>query len=185
MLKSIAFAFAFLLLTGCKTFVVDTSPEAIASGDFTLINSCQIIPAGGLDICRVIEGSAIESSWVIMVPSAKEVLDGEIIIRYKDVSKSYSVSGGQEQVEIPFKDIVRAQAWSRDHFGDVLALGHLRFKDSNGTIRVVGAMGMAKIVVLKPGYSPLPLNSSFGIWEREFKCTTEYSTSGRSQVECK
>jgi hypothetical protein len=173
-----------VLLSGCvgKT-IVDPSIPAVEANDYTLmISACENVPARGLDICRVKAGQKIESVWRIIVPvDDRAFLGGEITVYYKDISRSYSVT--QSIVEIPWKDFIGEASWSESHGGVALALAQIRYRTPEGIEQLWWARGEALLVVLKPGYDPMPVDSGFSTWGTT--CRIEYSTAGRSAISCK
>ena len=176
--------FVVLLIISCDTLVVDPSVNAIEANDFTLaMSACQAVPGRGLDICHVTEGSKIESSWRLIVPiNEKFFLGGELTVYFKDQVKSFKIENSI--VNIPWAEVLGDTQWSRDHDGEALALAIIRFKNAQGIEESWRARGIAKIIVLKPGYSPLAIDSGYTTWTKEFKCKVGYSSSGRSWVNC-
>lgn len=176
---------AFLLsIAGCSTVLIDPSIQAVDAGDYTLaVSACEAAPGQGMDICRVREKAAIESSWRLFIPAGKAVLGGEVDVYYRDLHRSYAVAKGDGIIEIPWKDFFGQTTWDRSMDGEALALVALRFATPNGVEEVVKFRGIAKIVVTKEGYDRLPIDSSYGAFKTT--CKIQYSTAGRSAVECK
>lgn len=176
---------SLLGLSACKT-VFDMSPEAYASGDFTLVGTlaggpCKALPTGGVDVCRVKEGSMRESVWRLILPDGRAVHSGQITVYYKDFSKVYPVTG--TVTEIPFSDLLGAGKWEEKDSDVATALAEIRYSDSEGVERTAKAEGMAIIVVLKSGYDPMPMDSGQENWG--VNCQVQYSTAGRSALVCK
>lgn len=175
----------FLLLTGlllgaCRS-PVDLSIKAVEAGDLTLIHSaCESVPGRGVDVCRVKEGQPIEASWILIIPEGRRILGGEIKVFWKDIVKSYAVAGSV--VTIPWKDIIGQEVWDMEHRSQALALGEIRYKTNEGLEETVAVRGQAVILVLKDGYSPLPIDSGLAAFSTT--CKVEYSTSGRSAIKC-
>ena len=169
------------LTASCQT-ITDPSIDAIKALDLTIVMSaCEAMPGRGADICRVNEGMLIDSSWKIVIPEAKRISGGEINVFYKDIQKSYAIT--DSVVLIPWKDLIGASKWHVDHAGVAQALAVVRYKDDQGIIKQVRAKGLALLVVTKEGYSPMPIDSGFNAVES--KCRVQYSTAGRSALECK
>jgi hypothetical protein len=182
-MKKSVFALALVLaVLGCSSLVVDPSIQAVDANDYTLATSaCEAAPGGGMDICRVTEGTKIESSWVMIVPSGKGIAGGEVDVYYRDIHKNYPVTG--KVVEIPWRDFFGADLWSRDMDGEALALVLVRFKTPEGLQEIAKFRGIAKIVVTKPGYDRMPIDSGFAGWKTT--CKIQYSTAGRGAISCK
>lgn len=172
-----------VLLAACSTVaVVDTSPDAIKSGDYSLIHSvCGAAPGRGLDVCLVSDGTPIDSVWRLVVPSGKSVIAGELDVYYRDIHKSYPISGSV--VEIPWKDFFGVDLWSADFDGEVMALLVVRWKDATGIEQVTKFRGLAKIIVTSKGYERLPIDSGVAQWQTT--CKIDYTTAGRSALSCK
>lgn len=190
-----AVLFSFLLavmstsLTACKTNF-DISPEAYASSDFTLISAlsdgpCKAIPAGGADVCRFKDGAQVESVWRMVIPQTSGILaakvTGQVTVYFRDFSKVYPVDG-QTVLEVPFSDLV-GPTWEKSDGGVATALAELKYTSSDGVERVMLAEGMAVMIVLSKDYDPLPLDSGNQNWS--MACRVDYTTAGRSALECK
>lgn len=170
-----------VLLAGCSSTPVDPSVEAVKSGDLTLVlSACENVPARGMDICRVKEGAEIKSAWRLVVPMGKQFSGGELTVYYKDVQKTYPIL--TQVVEIPWIDLLGGKVWRSDMHGEALALAIIRWTDDAGTERLLKARGIAKLIVTKAGYDPMPLDSAFSAWGTE--CEIQYSTAGRSAISC-
>jgi hypothetical protein len=180
-------ALILLLITclgSCSTMVVDMSMGAFAAGDYTLLGSaCEAAIGGGLDICRVTEGTQISSAWTLIVPKpgkAVGVTGGEVDVYYRDIHKSYAVTDWV--LQIPWADFFGSSFWLSDMDGEVLALLTLNWTDAAGIHQVTQARGFAKIVVMKSGYARIPMDSGQAAWGT--KCKIQVSTAGRSAVKC-
>ena len=161
-----------LFMAACSSFVVDRSMNAVDAGDYTLaISACEAVPGSGMDICRVREGTAIESSWKLIVPQGKSVIEGgEVDVYYRDVHRQYAVQSSV--IEIPWRDFFNQSTWTRDLDGEALALVLIRFKTPEDIEEVVKFRGIAKIVVTKAGYDRLPIDSGFAAWKST--CKVQY-----------
>lgn len=161
---------------------IDPSIKAIDAMDLTLaMSACNAMPGLGADICHVKEGATISATWKIIMPKSPKLLGGEINVYYKDISKSYALTGSV--VEIPWKDLVGHDTWELEDEGEALALAQIRFKDPQGIISVVRAKGLAILLVTKTGYDLLPIDSGFEAFSTT--CRIQYSTAGRSAISCK
>lgn len=175
---------ALLGVQGCQgTLGIDPSLPAVQADDLTLVMSgCEAVPGRGMDICRVKEGQPIESVWRLVVPVGKNhFISGELTAYFRDLSKSYALK--EPLLEIPWKDFFGNVHWDTTHDGEVMALAQIRWKTPSGVEEIWRARGIAKIVVTKPGYDPLPLDSGFFTWGT--LCKIQYSTAGRSAVKCR
>lgn len=174
-----------LAATCSSGLVIDRSMQAVAAGDYTLaVSACGAVPGGGMDICRVKEGAPIESSWRLIVPAKtkKQIKGGELTVYYRDISKTYTIAD-KPLIEIPWRDFFGAATWQRSMDGEALALAQIRYVTPEGIEELFWARGIAKIVVTRQGYDPLPLDSGFAAWSTT--CKISYSTAGRSVVKCK
>lgn len=173
-----------LTLFSCKSLVVDPSIEAVYAQDLTLVlSACENVPARGMDICRVKENTVISSVWKIVVPVGGNFIGGELTVFYKD--QSYTTAITEPVVNIPWKELLKSDVWKLDHDGEALALAIIRYKDDQGVEKIWRGRGVAKLVVLRSGYDPAPIDSEFTVWEGSVKCRVGYTTAGRSWVECK
>lgn len=172
-----------LIIMGCETMVIDPSMNAVEAGDYTLaLSACEGVPGRGMDICRVKEGQKIFSVWRMVVPvdMNHNFLGGEVVVYFRDISKTYAIQNAV--IEIPWRDFFSQDTWAENMDGEFLALAALRYKDASGVEKILKGRGIAKIVVTKPGYDPLPLDSGFGAWNTT--CKIQYSTAGRSAIKC-
>lgn len=174
MIRFLTSAILLLAAVGCSTISPsDSSPDAVLSGDLSLVQTaCSPIPTKGMDICRVHSGDPITSSWTLYVPWSSDSVSGEARIKYGDKTFTYKIA--DFSVDIPWTDIF-GEYWGKA--GLVQALVTIKTKT-----RVVQALGYAFIVILKPGYDPVPM-SSFGAITTK-KCDIEYMSSGRSRILC-
>lgn len=172
-----------LALQGCKTIPVDPFPSAFGS-DLTLaISACAGMPGRGADICRVQAGSQVESVWRVVLPKHEAILGGEVAVFFKDISRTYAVEKGQMVVDIPWKDLVAGPLWEAKDEGEALALAKLRYTNAQGIEELIRAKGLAILLVNPKGYEPMPIDSGFAAFEGT--CRVQYSTAGRSAIECK
>lgn len=182
-----AFVAGLCLGGGCSgpALVVDRSIPAVEAGDYTLATSaCENVPGGGMDICRVAEGSLIDSSWKLVIPThGGEITGWEVDAFYRDVQTAVHVVGVGSLISIPWKDFFKADKWSKDQDGEVLALVSVKYLQDTGVEEIVLMKGLAKILVLSPGYSRLPIDSGSQAWGTT--CKVQYSTAGRGAVSCK
>lgn len=137
-----------------------------------------------MDICRVREGDAIESSWKLFIPtSGRNILGWEIDVYYRDAAHTVHQTGSDGIIDIPWKSFFGQSTWSRDMDGEALALVSVRYKNAQGLEELVKFRGIAKIVVTRQGYDRLPIDSGYAAWGET--CKIQYSTAGRSAVQCK
>lgn len=182
-MRSVLVALLGLMLQGCKTVPVDPFPSAFGSDLTLVVSSCSGLPGRGADICRVKEGTAIESVWRVFLPVGKEILGGEVAVFFKDIQKTYSVQPDQILVEVPWSDLVAGGIWKTSDEGTALIVAKLRFKDAQGIERLIRAKGLAILQINPKDYDLMPIDSGFQAWEGT--CRVQYSTAGRSAVECK
>jgi hypothetical protein len=105
---------------------------------------------------------------------------GEVDVYYRDLHKTYAI--GRSILEIPWRDFFGQDKWTSDLDGEALALDIVRWVDSAGIVRETKYRGIAKIVVTKPGYERMPMDSGQHQWQTT--CRIQYSTSGRSALKC-
>lgn len=173
---------AVCALSACSGVIVDPSPSAIASGDMTLISTCEVRVANGVVGCRVKEGDVIQGSWNLIIPASKgQFLDGEVVVKFRNFTKPYPIVGAL--VQVPFVDIYGSKQWEDSDSGLILATAKVRYKDAQGVEKIWQARGVALTLVLKPGYDTMPFGSGFAGWAAN--CDVEYSSAGRSAVKCK
>lgn len=127
------------------------------------------------------------SAWRLVLPVDKAFfLGGEVTVYFKDTSRSFAIT--QPLVEIPWREIFYHQlpdplpTWKRSMDGEVLALAQIRMKTNHGLEEIWKARGIAKIVVTRSGYDPLPIDSGYEAWKGT--CEVSYSTAGRSALRC-
>lgn len=176
------FTCALLLLSSCTSFRKDSSPKAIDSGDKTLVHSaCSSAPSQGLDICRVVQGAAISQSWIMILPVRKGLRSGEVRVRYKDQLKTYAINPDTAVFILPWREIIGHDVWELSDEAPAQALAKLEYENFPG-LTFVDIMGVAFVVVLKRGYSPMPIDSGAEYFTTD--CKIEYSTAGRSAILC-
>lgn len=176
----------FLSILGCSLPIVDRSIPAVDAGDLTLaMSACEAVPAGGMDVCRIREGTVIDSSWKLIIPKKdNRILGWEVDVYYKDVSHPAHLSGTAPVIEIPWKDFFSPDStWQKSMSGEALALVQVRWKTPDGIEQVVRFEGNAKLIVLSQGYDRLPIDSGFAA--SVTTCKISYTTAGRSNVTCK
>jgi hypothetical protein len=176
---------AAAMVTGCASGVlVDTSKQSAQSGDLTLITNagCSAMPGQGADICRFVEGSPIASAWTFVLPTSKYLLSANLRIRYRDRVIPVSAPNGGPIV-IKWADIVGHSTWLASDDGLAQVTGTLQFKSPNSTAEYTDVLGIALLVILAPGYTPMPIDS--GHQATSNVCTIEYSTAGRSAISCR
>jgi len=181
-----AFSLPFLIFfIACAELVIDPSMDAVQAGDFTLaMSACENVPGGGMDICRVKEGTAIESSWKLVVPAKfKGFAGGEVEIYYKDTQLSFAITGESNLIEIPWKEVMKSGTWTKAMRGTALALVLIRYKDAQGVERIQKFRGEARLLVTEPTYDRLPIDSGFEAFKTT--CKVAYSTAGRGALSCK
>ncbi len=167
---------------GCSALTLDPSIQAVDAGDYTLaLSACDAVPGGGMDICRVTAGTKIESSWKMIVPGSKKITGGEVNVYYRNIQKSYAISG--PILEIPWSDFFGSDTWDASMDGEALALVLVKFKTPQGLEEIAQFRGIAKIVVTKSGYDRMPIDSGFAGWKTT--CKIQYSTAGRGAISCK
>lgn len=172
------------LLGGCAGLSIDPSMTAVEARDLTLISTCSAVPSGGMDACYATEGDLIFSAWRLIVPAGRDILGGEVDVYYRDLHKQYPLPQGSKVIEIPWRDFFNSDKWGPEHDGEVMALALVRWKDATGIEQILKLRGIAKIIVTKPGYDRIPVDSGFVAWKTKFTCTVAYSTAGRSAVKC-
>lgn len=174
-----------LLLTACTSpslIPTDTSMEATEARDKTLVMSaCETAPSRGMDVCRFVEGSSITSKWTLIMPWEHSTR-GTVRVRYRDRVMSYEVSG--PTLDIYWADVMGAKVWQREHDGLVQALGEVTFTDWNGSVVSTKVLGYAYVIILKPGYTPLYIDSGDVHPFKTSRCVVIYTEKGRSQVQC-
>lgn len=176
---------------GCSGLVIDRSGPAFAAGDMTLISSCVAAPssafglASGVDSCQFSAGDTISSSWVLVVPppkTAQQVTGGTVDVYFRDIHKSYPISGWA--VPIAFADVLGVSKWTKDlDLGVMEALITINWVDNSGVNQVTQFRGIAVLLITTSGYSRLPINSGNQAWGTT--CKVQYSTAGRSALQCK
>jgi hypothetical protein len=169
-------------LIQCKRLVVDRIMNAAQAGDYTLVMSAgcnEVMPGRGADICRVQEGMPVKALWNIVIPGVKPVLGGTIEVTYRDISKTYPILGNV--VSVPLSELV-GETWEQSDDGIVLALAQVRYQ-GNEVEEVTRARGILFLVVTDKEYAPMPIDSGFEAFK--MNCKVDYSTAGRSALDCK
>lgn len=177
--KLYPFLFCALLsiVTGCQSavFEQDTSENAILGNDKTLVmNSCNVALDQGVQVCRVKTGSPITLKFHAIIPWFKESFSSEVNIRFQDKIKSYAVY--DSQFVLSWGEFFEESTWSEDQDGLIQIM--VTTKSDGFYTR---ALGYVYIVVLKEGYSPLPIIKKE---DRGSLCKVVYSENGRSSMYC-
>lgn len=170
-----------LTSAACPQVPIDLSVSATDAGDKTLVHSaCHAAPSGGLDICRVVDGSVITEEWQLILPhDPKAGTEGTIRIRYRDNLMSIPITG--PVVKIPWKEIVRSERWNPSLEGPAQAVATIKVETPHGP-QWVDMLGIAIPIVLSRGYEPLPMDS--GAEKFATDCKVQYTTAGRSAITC-
>jgi len=175
---------AILVITGCKTFVMDPSPAAADSGALTLIfSACSTVPTRGFDACLVKAGQSIQSALKFQLPVGDNFISGELTMLYKDIVKTYAIT--EKTLHVPWKDLIQQDTWTSDLDGTAIALALIRYNDPDGVERIMIARGEARLLVLSEGYAPAAIDSGFTAWKGKTKCVMGYTTAGRSWIQYK
>lgn len=183
-----------LLLVGCAStpLPIDTSQNAFASKDLTLIHSCvsspnneEIFLAKGVDSCHFTVGDLATGRWVVMAPppkAEKNVTGGTVDLYYRDLHKSYPVVDWT--VSIPFADFLGIKVWDAK-FDEAIIEADLtvNWVDNVGLANVSKYRGIIILIVTQSGYEVMPIDSGNSAWGTE--CKVQYSTAGRSALSCK
>lgn len=179
----LALALSLLLVfTACKSFPIDTSAMAAQSGDTTLVLSADsAIPKQGIDVLRVPESSEVHQKMTIVLPFVQNFVSGEVTLRYRDRVITRTLSAPVLQVE--WRDIVDDLLWHKSYTGVVQITAQVQYTDGTSDAKFVDILGYSFIRVLAKGYAPLPVGSKEAAWSGT--CKVQYSTSGRSSLECK
>ena len=114
------------------------------------------------------------------IGTESSVIGGTVDVFYRDIHKSYSVT--EWTLQISWADFFGAPTWQRSMGGEVMALLTLNWFDNAGLHQVTEARGLALIIVTKPGYTRIPIDSGNAAWGT--KCKVQMSTAGRSVVQC-
>lgn len=151
------------------------------AGDFTLASSaCDKSINMGIDACFVTDGDPIVSDWKLIVPFDKTIVAGEVDVYFKDKRKQYKIE--DNVIKIDWSDFFGSTNWDKSMDGEALALVMVQY-EHNGVKEIAKFRGIAKLVVAKKGYDRMPVGSGFQQWVTD--CHIEYSTSGRSAIDCK
>lgn len=177
-----AIVLALATLASCKSIVLDPSISAIQAGDYTLaLSGCSAHPGQGADTCRVKIGEPVSAEWAVIVPFGDFFETGELLIRYKDIEKTYAITS--KVVKGAWRDIIDHEVWQSTDSGIALLLAELRFRDPQGVVRLVQARGILFLVPTSTVYEVMPIDSGFAGFKTI--CKVQYSTAGRSAIECK
>lgn len=181
----LAFFGGIALGAGCSGLVIDRSMPAADAGDYTLaVSACEAVPGHGMDVCRVREGAAMDSSWKLVIPAqGRGILGWEADLYYRDVAQPLHAVGTGSVVELPWREFFHEEVWQRHHSGEAMALVTVRYRTPEGLEELVRFKGIAKLVVLAQGYDRLPIDSGFSTWGTT--CRIQYSTAGRGALQCK
>jgi hypothetical protein len=173
-----------LFVASCAGLVIDSSPTAVASNDFTLaMKVCDGPMLSGVGVCRVTEGTQVDGLMHLILPDVSgRVKGGEVIIYMRSSTKSYAIPANGVVI-VPMEELFGKKAWAKSDtsIGNVVA--SVRLVDSTGIEKVVQAEGQFWVRVLSPGYAPMPIDSGYAMWGTV--CKVQYGTSGRGAVDCK
>lgn len=169
-----------LVLAGCKDVIIDPSPNAMASGDITLAFTAGQNPVRqGVDVFRVTEGETTFGEMQIVAPQMPELIAGELSVRYKGRGLQKNFSG--RVIRISWRELVGRETFDLNDDGIVQMVGRAQWNAPDGP-RWIDVQGYAFLIVLRKGYSPVPLNS--GLEADKQSCAVDYTSSGRSAVSC-
>lgn len=135
-------------VTGCATSEGIFSNPVENNDQNLFVSACETSMGRGVDVCRFVEGSKIESSLKIYLPQAER---HEIRVRFQDQVKSFSSQG--DSFELVWKDVVGADLWDRRFDGPIQIVVTSDLKGKK-----IRSLGHAFLIILKKGYNPGPLN---------------------------
>lgn len=168
-------------LWGCNSIPIDPSPSALASNDKSLVFTAgQNGLRQGIDIVRVWEGDPIGQGLQIVVPQGDAVKALEVSAHYNGTKTSFASKNNV--LVIPYQQLTKHTEWSLDDDGVVQIYAKVQVEKDSEPLWI-DAQAYAYIVVLRKGYSPLPLNS--GVEAFKTNCKVQYTTAGRSVAACK
>ncbi len=173
-----------LTVTGCKTMAVDPiGIPAAKAGDYTLFQAAPDAQwnQGGA-VYRFINGSTTDSEWELITPAGKRIKGGEIRIRYNGTVTTVAIDPSNPVQKINWKDIVNVANWATEYSGLVQATASIKYQGPD-TEEFVDYLGIAYIIVLPEGYTPLPFGSNNAAFSGT--CVFEMSTAGRTAGSCK
>lgn len=178
------------IVGGCSSLAIDSSTDAFAAKDLTLVSSCQATPgqqlslASGVDSCHFTVGDTVAGSWTLIAPppgSANKVTSGTVDVYFKDLHKSYPISSWT--IPIDFASFLGISQWSTDlDEGVVEALVTLNWSDNEGIMHVTKYRSIAVLIVTASGYDRMPIDSGNQAWGAT--CKAQFSTTGRSAIQC-
>lgn len=172
-----------LVLTGCQHGPlfndVSRGPEEFHNPT-AIVSACEASISRGVDVCRFVEGSKIESGLRIVLPwNQKYAIGGTARVRYKDQVRIYELSG--DVFELSYRDLMGEDTWQLHHDGPIQLVVTLRFMNG-ATEQRLRMFGYVFAVVLRPGYNPYPVLPG-----REFsktRCEIAYNELGESRFSC-
>ncbi len=112
--------------------------------------ACETSLGRGIDACRFMEGSGIEAVWQVHLPPGAR---HEVRIRFKD--RVTQVTSKESTLRLPWKEIVGSDIWFREHDGPVQLLSTTYSRGGEKTL----GLATAHLIILKPGYNPVPVNA--------------------------
>ncbi len=175
--------FAGLALTGCQhgPFFNDTTRGPDEFNDPTVIvSACEMSIGRGVDVCRFVQGSKIESKLTVVLPwNHQHAINGTVRVRYKDQVRIYEVKG--PVFELAYRDLLGADSWELDHDGPIQIVGNLNFMNGSEQQRI-RLFGYIFAAVLKPGHNPFPVNPGRPFMETT--CKIKYNELGDSRLTC-
>lgn len=173
-----------LVLVGCQhgPFFTDTGMSAADGNDKTLIlSACESSLGRGIDICRFVEGSEIKSKLAVVLPwNTDTAISGTVRIRYKDTLRMVMVKDAV--LELDWRDILGSHVWKEEHDGPVQISATLKFHNFNHE-QTIKVLGYVYLIVLKQGYSPLPLYPKTPYSRNT--CEINYNEQGSSSLICR
>lgn len=169
-----------LVTGGCATYKSKNTMSPYEAGDKTLvISGCETSLSRGVDVCRFVEGSSVESEINFWLPTIEGEAQGEVRVRYRDQVRAFSVNSSK--VIIPWKEITGEDYWQLKDEGLVQISGSVKFREGS-VVRVIRVLGYAYAIVLKQGYSPFVISSEPSIFNQT--CRMEYDADGASYLRC-
>lgn len=169
-------------ISSCATVVMDRSIPALEAGDLSLVHAAtEGPPQVGIHALRFKKGDKIDEVWRLFFPVHSAVKGGEVVIYFKNqTAKPYPIKGSV--VEIPWKEVVGNDTWMPEHDGLASALAVIEYTNAEGIEETIKMRGDARLIMLEPGYDPMPFGSPSAMTETV--CKIQYSTAGRTAVKC-
>lgn len=194
-MKWFVFVVSFTVLVsllGCsnkKPEVIDLSPSAFESGDWTMVfRGCSQGPKQGYLFCRVWEDNRADYLIDLTFPSVDCIRENciEILVLGTSGEPVFQIGlpKGENKTLLPLTDMISSNIFQGIHDGEYRVIAKIWYTDGEGREFMGQMKGVIRLLVLNAAYNGLACDDPDRGWVAEVTstCRAEFSTEMRSTL---